>query len=245
MTSLAPVELSLILPVRNEVESLPVLWPEVERALWELGLPVEVVFVDDASTDGSTVMIRELVARDKRVRLLRFAAHAGLTAAFVAGFGAVRGRLVATMDTDLQNDPRDLGRLLPYIGRYDAAIGWRARRSDPWLKRISSRVGNAVRNRLTGDQVHDSASSLRVMRRECLGAVPPFQGMHRFVPTLLRIAGYRVIEVPVNHRSRRFGRSKYGVRNRARRGFEDLLAVRWMMRHQLRYQIAEDTGRQA
>jgi glycosyltransferase involved in cell wall biosynthesis len=244
MTGWSSVELSLILPVHNEVESLPVLWPEVERALWEIGLPCEVIFVDDASTDGSTAMIRELVARDKRVRLVRFGAHAGLTAAFAAGFKAARGRLVATMDADLQNDPGDLALLLTKLGDHDAAIGWRRERSDPWSKRISSRVANAVRNRLTGDQVHDSASSLRVMRRECLHAIPAFQGMHRFVPTLLRIAGYRVIEVPVHHRSRRYGRSKYGIRNRARRGFEDLLAVRWMMRNQLRYEVDEDSSPQ-
>jgi glycosyltransferase involved in cell wall biosynthesis len=240
MTSLATIELSLVLPVHDEVESLPVLWPEVEQALWELAGPAEVIFVDDASTDGSTALIRDLVARDKRVRLLRFARHAGLTAAFLAGFGAARGRLVATMDTDLQNDPRDLAVLFAHLDGADAVTGWRRDRHDPWLKRMSSKVGNAVRNALTGDPVHDSASSLKIMRRECLAAIPPFQGMHRFIPTLLRIAGYRVLEVPVHHRARRFGRSKYGVRNRARSTFEDVLAVRWMMDRRLRYEVAED-----
>jgi glycosyltransferase involved in cell wall biosynthesis len=236
----ADVDLSLILPVHDEVENLPVLWPEVEQVLWEISGTCEIIFVDDASTDGSTEVIRDLLARDKRVRLIRLARRSGLTAAFLAGFAAARGAVVATMDSDLQNDPRDLPRLLAALDRHDAAVGWRRTRRDPWLKRVSSRIGNAVRDAVTGDRVHDSASSLRVMRRECLGAIPPYQGMHRFVPTLLRMAGYRVAEVPVAHRPRRFGHSKYGVRNRARRAFEDLLAVRWMMRRRLRYEVVEE-----
>jgi dolichol-phosphate mannosyltransferase len=146
---------------------------------------------------------------------------------------------VATLDSDLQNDPRDLVPLLAALDHADAAVGWRQQRNDPWSKRISSRIANAVRNGLTREEVHDSACSLRVMRRECLSAVPPYNGMHRFVPTLLRRAGYRVVEVPVHHRPRRFGRSKFGIRNRALRGFVDLLAVRWMLQRALRYRARE------
>jgi len=242
MAGEAAVDLSLILPVHDEVESLPLLWPELEQVLWEIDGVTEIIFVDDASADGSTELIRDLLTRDKRVRLIRLGRRGGLTAAFLAGFAAARGAVVATMDTDLQNDPRELPRLLAALDHHDAAVGWRRTRRDPWLKRVSSRIGNGIRDAVTGDRVHDSASSLRVMRRECLAAIPPYQGMHRFVPTLLRIAGYRVAEVPVAHRPRRFGRSKYGVRNRARRAFADLLAVRWMMQRRLRYEVVEDTG---
>ena len=232
-------ELSVIVPVFNEVENISLLWEELDAALGRLGLPAEIVFVDDGSTDGSADAIRALMNHDSRVRLLCFEANAGLTAAFHAGYGAARGRIVVTLDADLQNDPRDLPPLLAALEGADAVVGWRRARHDPWLKRVSSRVGNAVRNRLTGDEVRDSACSLRAMRRECLGAIPPYAGMHRFVPTLLRTAGYRVVEVPVHHRPRRFGRSKFGIKNRALRALIDLLAVRWMMRRALRYQVRE------
>jgi glycosyltransferase involved in cell wall biosynthesis len=232
-------ELSVIIPVFNEVENIAPLWEELDAALGGLGLSAEIVFVDDGSTDGSAEAIRAVMKHDTRVRLLCFAANAGLTAAFHAGYGAARGRIVATLDADLQNDPRDLPLLLAALEGADAVVGWRRTRHDPWLKRVSSRVANAIRNRLTGDDVRDSACSLRAMRRECLGAIPPYSGMHRFVPTLLRTAGYRVAQVPVHHRPRRFGRSKFGIRNRALRGLIDLLAVRWMMRRALRYEVRE------
>jgi dolichol-phosphate mannosyltransferase len=231
--------LSIVVPVYDEVDNLPQLWDEIELTLGRIGLSAEVIFVDDASTDASADVIRRLMAQDARVRLVTLDPHAGLTAAFHAGFGAARGRIVATLDSDLQNDPRDLVPLLAALDHADAAVGWRQKRNDPWMKRISSRIANAVRNRLTREEVHDSACSLRVMRRECASAVPPYNGMHRFVPTLLRRAGYCVVEVPVHHRPRRFGRSKFGIRNRALRGFVDLLAVRWMLQRALRYRARE------
>jgi dolichol-phosphate mannosyltransferase len=235
-------DLSIILPVHNEAESLPLLWPELTGTLERVGLSAEIIFIDDGSADNSAEVIRSLAAEDSRVRLIRFAGHAGLSAAFFAGYQAAQGAIVVTMDTDLQNDPADVAVLLPYLARFDAVIGWRRVRQDPWLKRISSAIANAVRNGLTGDRVADSASSFRVMRRECVSAIPPFQGMHRFVPTVLRMAGYQVTEVPVRHRPRRFGHSKFGIYNRARRSFEDLLVVRWMMQRRLRYTVIEDSG---
>jgi glycosyltransferase involved in cell wall biosynthesis len=233
------IDLSVVLPVFNEVDNVPVIAAEVMAVLDELRLDAEVVFVDDGSTDGSTEAIRAVMLSDARVRLVRLDANSGLTAAFDAGYAAARGRIVVTMDADLQSDPSDIPRLLDVLHDADAAVGWRAQRHDGWLKRVSSRIGNGVRNRITGDHVRDSACSLRAMRRECLGALPPYNGLHRFVPTLLRTAGFRVVEVPVHHRARRFGRSKYGVRNRAARGFVDLLAVTWMMRRALHYQARE------
>jgi dolichol-phosphate mannosyltransferase len=223
------VELSIVVPMFNEVDNVPLLWEEIDAVLAKLGHEAEIIFVDDGSTDDSAEAVRTLMERDPRVRLVSFSTNAGLTAAFNAGYAAARGAIVATMDADLQNDPRDLELLLPALEGADAAVGVRSRRRDRWLRRISSRIANGVRNRVTGDYVTDSACSLRAMRRECVSAIPPYSGMHRFVPTLLRMAGYRVVEVPVHHRPRTRGESKFGVRNRAVRAFIDLLVVRWMM----------------
>jgi len=231
--------LSVVLPVFNEVESLTPLWQELVEVLPGLADSAEVIFVDDGSTDGSGHVLDRLAKEDRRIRVLRFETNAGLSAAFYAGLQATRGRIVATMDSDLQSDPRDIGMLMTYLSDADAAVGWRHVRHDSWLKRVSSRIANAIRKLVTGDTVQDSACSLRVMRRECVSAVPPYTGMHRFMPTLLKIAGFRVVQVRVHHRPRRFGRSKFGVSDRAFSAFADLLVVRWMMERRLRYRVVE------
>jgi glycosyltransferase involved in cell wall biosynthesis len=233
------VALSVILPVHNEAESLPPLWAELAEVLPGLADSAEVLFVDDGSTDGSPTVVRRLAEADPRIRLLRFEENQGLSAAFYAGFQAARGRIVATMDSDLQSDPHDLPMLIARLDAADAVVGRRLIRHDSWLKRVSSRVANGIRRAVTGDPVRDSACSLRVMRRECLAAVPPYSGMHRFVPTLIKLAGFRVVEVPVHHRPRRFGRSKFGVSDRALPALADLLAVLWMIRRRLRYRVVE------
>jgi glycosyltransferase involved in cell wall biosynthesis len=233
-------ELSVLLPAFNEAESLTELWAELGPVLDALARSAEVIVVDDGSTDATPSVARALHESDARVRLLRLAANRGLSAALDAGFTRARGRVVITLDSDLQNDPRDIPRMLAHLDGYDAVTGWRQRRDDPWLKRISSRVANTVRNAVTRDDVHDSACTLRVMRRGCLAGLPRFRGFHRFVPTLLRMAGCRVLELPVSHRPRRFGVSHYGIRNRALVAFEDLLAVRWMQSRALRYEVSEE-----
>ena len=237
----ADLELSVVVPMLNEVENVPLLWGELEAALGKIGRRAEIIFVDDGSTDGSAEAVQALMKRDARVRLLSFETNAGLSAAFKAGYAAARAPIIVTMDADLQNDPRDVERLRAALEGADAAVGYREQRRDRWRKRVSSRIANALRNRLTGDRVRDSACSLRVMRRECAAAIPPFSGMHRFVPTLLRMAGYRVVEVPVHHRPRGLGRSKFGIWNRALPAFIDLLVVRWMMRRTVRRPLREVT----
>jgi glycosyltransferase involved in cell wall biosynthesis len=238
------LDLSVVIPVYNEEESLPTLWSELRGVLERLGLDFEVVLVDDGSQDRSAEIIRAFRDEDRRVRLVRLKANAGETAATDAGFRAARGRLVVTMDADLQNDPADIPRLLAHLDQWDAVTGWRVNRGagDSVIRRISSRVANRVRNALSDESIQDSGCTFRAFRRECLRGLTLYRGFHRFVPTLLRMRGYRVIEVPVNHRPRRFGRSKYGVLNRAFTTSADLLVVRWMKARWLRYEVAEDLG---
>jgi dolichol-phosphate mannosyltransferase len=219
---------SVVIPIHNEVESLPLLWEELVGVLDGLGRLAEIVFVDDGSTDGSDKVIRGLVESRRGASSVHLPRRAGLSAAFHAGYRAARGAVIVTLDGDLQSDPRDIPALLAGLTAADAAVGRRQRRHDTVTKRISSLIANAIRRRALGDHFRDSACSLRAMSRRCLSALPPYDGMHRFVPVLLEMAGFDVVEVPVTHRPRRFGVSKFGIRNRAWRAFVDLLAVRWM-----------------
>lgn len=238
------VELSVVIPVYNEEENLPVLWPEVRSVLEQLGGTFEVIFVDDGSRDRSAEIIRGLREGDARVRLVRLKANAGETAATDAGFRAAQGYRVVTMDADLQNDPNDIPALVRHLDQWDAAAGWRVNRGDgdSLVRRLSSRVANTVRNWISDEADHDSGCTFRAFRRECLRDLVLYRGSHRFIPTLLRMRGYRVVEVPVRHRPRRFGQSKYGVLNRVFVASADLLAVRWMKSRMLRYEISEDLG---
>jgi dolichol-phosphate mannosyltransferase len=238
------IDLSVVIPVYNEEENLPRLWPELRSVLDGERLDFEVVFVDDGSHDRSADIIRALRESDPRVRLVRLKTNAGETAATDAGFRAARGRLIVTMDADLQNDPRDIPGLLRHLDRWDAVTGWRVSRGDGdvFVRRLSSRIANGVRNRLSDDVVQDSGCTFRALRRECLRGLVLYRGFHRFVPTLLRMRGYRVLEVPVRSRPRRFGRSNYGVLNRVFAAAADLLVVRWMKSRTLHYEIAEDLG---
>jgi glycosyltransferase involved in cell wall biosynthesis len=237
-------DLSVVVPVLDEEESLAPLWMELRPVLEGLGLEFEVVFVDDGSRDGSAEVIRGFRETDRRVRFVQLKTSAGESAATDAGFRAARGRWVVTMDADLQNDPADIPRLLAHLDRWDAATGWRVNRAggDGLLKRAASRIANRVRNWVSAETIEDSGCTFRAFRRECLRTLVLYRGFHRFIPTLLRMRGYRVVEVPINHRPRRFGRSKYGVMNRAIVAVLDLLAVRWMKSRTLRYEVVEDLG---
>jgi dolichol-phosphate mannosyltransferase len=157
---------------------------------------------------------------------------------------AVRSEVAVLIDGDLQNDPADIPRLLAEISRgADLVCGYRAQRKDTLLKRITSRVANSVRSRFTRDGVRDTGCTLKAMRRDCIGALVPFKGMHRFIPALVKGAGYRLVEIPVNHRPRRFGQSKYGLGNRALRATVDMFGVRWLLSRRLNYQVRDDSAR--
>ena len=234
-----PIEISAVVPVYNEEENLPILVPKLLEVLRGLGKTYEVIFVDDGSSDGSGEVLRGMATRYSSIRILRFKANHGLSAALIAGIREARGDILVTLDSDLQNDPADIPKLLQELDHYDMASGWRQKREDPWLKRISSRIGNTVRNRLSGENIQDSSCTLRAFKRECMQEIWVFNGMHRFLSTLVKMKGYRIIEVPVAHHKRKFGKSKYNIRNRMVRTFVDLLVVRWMKCRRIDYEIEE------
>jgi len=233
------IELSIVIPVFNEEENLPILIPKLIDVLSQFGSPYEVIFVDDGSTDESRIILKEFASKYPYIRILGLKENRGLSTALYAGFKETRGKIIVTLDSDLQNDPMDIPKLLTYLDQYDMATGWRINRQDPWLKEISSKVANAIRNRISGEAIKDSACTLRAFKRECIQEIPVFNGMHRFLSTLVKMKGYRIIEVPVTHHPRRFGRSKYNIRNRAWRAFIDLLGVRWLKSRRIDYEIEE------
>jgi glycosyltransferase involved in cell wall biosynthesis len=234
------LQLSLVVPVYNEAENLEPLWAEIRAALAPAYPRFEAIFVDDGSTDGSLAVLRDLAAADPRLRVLHLRRNSGQSAAFDAGFQRARAPVVATLDADLQNDPADLPRLLAELADCDVVCGVRRRRRDSWVRRLSSRVANGVRNRLTGESIVDVGCSLKVYRTEFLRRVPMFTGMHRFLPTLLKLEGARVKEVPVAHRPRLHGEPKYNIRNRVFRALADLFAVRWMQRRWIVRRLVEE-----
>ncbi len=229
---------SVVVPVYNEEENVPILQAELASALG--GIDHEIIFVDDGSRDCTA----DRITRDPHVRVLQFERNAGQSAAMFAGLNAARGRVAVLIDGDLQNDPADIPRLVAEIEcGADLVCGYRARRKDTLVKRITSRIANFVRSRFTKDGVRDTGCTLKAMRRECIAALVPFKGMHRFIPALIKGAGYRLVEIPVNHRPRKFGQSKYGLGNRAVRATVDMFGVRWLLSRQLNYRERPDRPR--
>ena len=241
----SPPEISIVVPIFNEEDSLVPLTSAITEALATLGVSYELLFVDDGSGDHTAQVLRDLAAKQPEVRVIRFRQNAGQSAALDAGFKAVRGPRVVTLDADLQNDPRDIPRLLEMLNDYDVVCGIRQDRQDTWLRRLSSKFANHLRRRVLHDDIVDVGCSLRAYRRHCLGSIKLYTGMHRFLPVLLQIEGFRIGQVPVCHHPRQHGQSKYNVRNRAWRALMDLLAVRWMQCRQLRYKIIDPEASEA
>jgi dolichol-phosphate mannosyltransferase len=233
------IEISVVVPVFNEEGNLPILIPKLVEVIRGIGLPCEMIFVDDGSSDGSRELLKRMALQFPFLHIIGFRENRGLSTALYAGMKEARGDTIVTLDSDLQNDPADIPKLLGYLDHYDMATGWRQKREDPWLKKISSKIANSIRNRLSGEHIQDSACTLRALKRESIKEIPAFNGMHRFLSTLVKMEGYRVIEVPVAHHLRRFGKSKYNIRNRLWRSFVDLLAVRWMKSRHIDYDIEE------
>ena len=237
-----PVEVTVVAPVFNERDNLKPLVDEILAVLRPSSIPFEILLVDDGSQDGSSEEIDRLAAEHVEVRGIHFETNCGQTAAFDAGFKNARGAVVVTIDADLQNDPRDIPALLQALEGHAASIGFRAERRDNSVRRYSSKVANAVRNRLSGDDVIDTGCSLKAFRTEALREIKLWNGMHRFLPTLVTFDGGTVVQIPVNHRPRLMGTSKYGVWNRLFRSSADLLAVRWMKSRRLGYRVLRRTG---
>ena len=226
--------ISVVVPLYNEEANLPILQEELRGAL--SGLDYEIIFVDDGSVDRTV----ERIETAPNIRLIRFEKNSGQSAAIYAGLTAAGGGTVVIIDGDLQNDPADIPKLLAEIARgADLVCGYRIKRRDTMAKRLTSRIANAVRSRYTKDGVRDTGCTLKAMQRECVSALFPFKGMHRFIPALVKAAGYRLVEIPVNHRPRRFGQSKYGLGNRALRATIDMFGVRWLLSRRLNYKIRE------
>ena len=233
------IEISIVVPVYNEEKNLPILVPRLTEVLRGLGKSYEMVFVDDGSTDTSRQILKGMASQDPSIRVLGFKKNCGETAAGAAGLKEARGKVVVTIDADLQNDPKDIPTMLEYLKEYDMVTGWRQKRDDSWVKRITSKIANSVRNRLSGEEIRDSGCTFRAYKRECLQNLKLFKGMHRFMPTLVKMEGFRVIEIPIAHHPREFGVSKYTTWNRIWRAFVDLLAVKWMKSRHIDYEIEE------
>jgi len=240
-----PPEISLVIPVYNEEPNLQPLAGEIRQTMQAFGRPYEVLLVDDGSTDGSLATMIRLASDDPAVRVIRQARNAGQSAALEAGFRHARGAIIVTLDADLQNDPADIPLLLARLeeggeAAFDVVCGVRVSRRDGWVRRLSSGIANAVRNRLTHESVADVGCTLRACRAEYLRRIPVWKGMHRFLPTLLRMEGARIAEVDVSHRPRRFGQPKYNIRNRIWRASTDLLGVRWLQARWIDRRLAEE-----
>jgi len=235
-------ELSFVIPCFNEQDNLRALVQAIRDSADPLRRSYEIVITDDCSKDNSWVVLKELAAADPRIRAQRFAFNCGQSAALWAGMKASRGKIIVTLDSDLQNDPRDLPKLLDGVKNFDCACGSRVAaraEGDNFVRVASSRIANWVRNKLSGENISDAGCCYRAFKRECIENLKFFKGMHRFMPTLFKIEGFTVTEVPVRTNPRAAGKSNYGVWNRMFSSFYDLLAVRWMKKRMFRYQIAE------
>ena len=233
-----------MIPAYNERDNLAPLLAEISAALQGTGLRYEVIIVDDGSTDGSFDALKALRRQYPALHILAFERNAGQTAAFAAGFHAARAPIVVTLDADLQNDPADIPKLVATLRQSGATAvaGYRAARRDTAWKRLQSRIANGVRNRLNGEVIRDTGCSLKAFRTEAVRTLPLFAGMHRFLPTLIKMQGGTVTEIPVGHRPRKHGVTKYGMWNRVWRSLMDAFAVRWMQRRALRYRVREEVG---
>ncbi len=234
--------ISVIAPVYNEKENISLFIEQVENSLKKGFNSYEIILIDDGSTDGSSEILDKEAEKNGHVKVYHFTENNGQTAAIAAGFKVCSGNFVVTMDSDLQTNPDDIYILLSYIDDYDMVNGKRETREDGFKKKLSSFVGNTVRNFITNDNIKDTGCPLKLFKKEVVKSFYLFEGMHRFLPTLAKMNGFKVIEVPVRHYDREFGKSKYGICNRLFKGLKDAFAVRWMKKRRLHYKfdIGED-----
>jgi glycosyltransferase involved in cell wall biosynthesis len=230
-------QVSAVVPAYNEVDNIPVLVSELRTALEATGRTWELLLVDDGSRDGTPAAMHAAAGTEPRIRVLELAQNAGQSAALAAGLLRARGDVVVTLDADLQNDPADIPALIARLGEADVVSGVRAARNDTWIRLVSSRIANGTRRMVIGDAITDIGCSLKAYRREVLADLPLFVGVHRFLPALCAFRGARVVEMPVRHRARTLGVSKYGMGNRLWRGLHDLVGVAWLKHRLVRYRV--------
>lgn len=235
------IYLSIVAPAHNEAANLHQLVEEIHTTLISTGHEFEIVIINDGSTDETHHVLHELMGQYPQLRVLNIKERSGQTAALEVGLHNTRGCIIATLDADLQNNPTSIPTMLRILekDRFDLVNGWRADRKDSLVRLFSTKIANWVRNKITNENIRDSACGLKVFRRSCLGRIKLFNGMHRFLPTLFRIEGFRVTEIPVDHRPRIAGKGKYGISNRLFCGLIDTFAVRWMKFRKLQYEYKE------
>lgn len=234
------IRYSVVIPIKNEEENIVDLVSELEPVMETLGQPWELICIDDGSTDRSLLILQDLCKQKPFMRVLTFTRNFGQSAAFAAGFEAAKGELIITLDGDRQNDPNDIPKLTAAALESDLVVGWRVNRHDPLQKRLISKVSNWIRSRLCRDGMHDTGCSLKVYRKEAIRKIKMYQGMHRFLPALFLIEGFRVKEVPVNHRDRSKGHTKYHFFNRSIGPIVDMFVVRWMRQRAIKSEIREE-----
>ena len=235
------VDISVLAPAYNERECLAELCQTLNQTLGSMNRSYEIIIVDDGSTDDSLAILRGLKGQIRALRVLAMSKRSGQTAAMEAGFLAARGKYVVTIDADLQNDPADIPAMIEVLDadKADMVTGYRHKRQDNLLRKISTRIANGVRNWLLQETIADSACALKAYKREIIPKLKLFNSLHRFLTTIARMNGFRVLEIPVNHRPRTRGKAKYGLWNRVFQSLRAAFAVRWMQRHILLYDVKE------
>ncbi|MEF3254706.1 MAG: glycosyltransferase family 2 protein [Deferribacterales bacterium] len=232
-------KISVVLPVYNEEGNIENLYNEITDVMKKLDYDYEILFVDDCSSDNSLVIIKKFASQDNNVRYISFEKNSGQSAALYIGFQNATGDTIITLDADLQNDPKDIPMMLEYYKDYDLVNGWRKNRQDTLSKKIGSKIGNTVRNWIVKDNIKDTGCALKIMNAQIVKKIKGFKGFHRFIPALMKLEGAKIIEVPVNHRNRFSGVSKYNNLKRAIQGLYDLIGVRWMISRYINPKIKE------
>ena len=237
----AMVDVSVVIPLKDEAENIEPLFQELKSVLDHQSWSWEVIWIDDGSEDESLALIEELSSIDSRHRYLSFEKNAGQSAALWAGFQTSRGRVITTLDGDAQNDPTDIPRFVEMVldDRADMVNGYRVKRKDNLVRRMASKIANGFRNWTTGRTVRDVGCSTRAFKRECVNNIPLYKGMHRFLPTLVAMQGYRLAEIPANHRPRLKGKTKYTINNRLWVGLWDIFGVMWLKKRGFQYKIGK------
>lgn len=241
MDSSYEVDLSLVIPVKNESGNLPLLFADIVKVMAARPERYEIVFIEDGSTDDSYAVLARLKQQNPGlIRLIKFERNFGKSAALAAGFERARGEYIIIMDADRQNDPVDIPKFLDAVRQYDIVCGYRQKRLDNWFRLAQSRIANRIRNWFTHDGIRDSGCGYQALRRACLGKIRLYGGMHRFLPCLFKMEGFQLGQVPVLHHPRTVGVSNYFFWTRLRRSLLDLLAVRWMIYRHIAYRVSEE-----